>query len=990
MITQVIMKFDKFQNMSYTSKVHKIMGKKEINMLKGILAFLCILVTFTQPSYADWFDDLWGSGGTYWWLRIGGDPPEGIIELDPESYYNSSHFEAYTLKINEYLKVEARSVGINIDTDSFTNEGYLRVYIEDSEYGSIGIYSSDGSPVDIINSGAIYAGSNNYAFGMMFENGISGSNIINSGNILSEITTGDYGETTGIYVNFLTESTITNSGSIASRVEISEVNEAEAYAYIIFANEVYGSNINNSGNLLSEVNLNNINNYAYGETYGIYSGYMEDSSIINSGNITSKLETNSTIGAEGYSYGIYFWGEGGISGGTITNDGNITSEVSLNGISDYAKAEAYGISVDNMQNTNITNSGNLTVRVNISEASQAEEYVFGMNYGNFSGGEIVNSGNINAEVNLMDIDEAYVGAYGVFLNNFESSSITNSGSVNVSLDAGNSNIKELYMLGINVSNSNTSTINNSGTINIFTTLSNTNVETFGVTGISVFGGDITVNNTGLIRLDVAGLGDTNENFGEGERIASGVLFDNTNALFSNTGRIYTSGNARALSIYNNSTVTLQNGFGYIFHGDPDIIKRPIYVDGTSILNLNNVPLYVYGVFSGSSQTVLGKPYFLIEKADGGIVEGTWGNLISMVSNPDINVNWYGDERGDGSAIIFNFRPQEAPSLTANIASLSSLFLAQSQFSNLLIENNIFGLLEEASTESKPLLYASIMSDVFKIKNQDGYYKNGLYLLPYYTRVNDSGLGADMNSIGFLMGFEKRFDKISTGIFGGYGRNDIDFTGRYRGNNEDQDVYSFGAYGIYNVKKWFTDLFGSYNKIQHKYKGWTGLNLDLRETDKYESNAFTVCTKAGLKFNIMDWDIHPLIGIRWTYWQTENHTTDVSDPSWRRRYSSIHENWFQFLSGIDISKRWILKNIGLIRFKAGLKLEQTLNDNEISVAQSLQGQRAISKKSIGDTSILGSISLAYRKDNFGIKFGFMNQNNSDYNAYSGYIQTTLMW
>jgi hypothetical protein len=742
-------------------------------------------------------------------------------------------------------------------------------------------------------------------------------------------------------------------------VEINEAYDAGGYAYGMtgFGN-ISESEITNSGNILAEVSLSAIGAYADGEAYGLYLGNVQSSPLTNSGSVTARVNITGAGQIQGSALGMSF---GCVSGSEseIDNSGNILAEVSLSGIGVYADGEAYGLSFSSVSDSPVTNPGGVTARVNITEAGQAYSDAYGMRFGNVSG-----------------------------------STITNSGSINVSFNAVNSNVQDSYMSGIHIDYGNNSTINNSGTINVLPSLNNSTVQNFIVTGISVFGGDIAVNNSGLIELDVAGLGETNENlFAEGGRIASAVLFNGTNANFSNTGRIYTSGNARALSLYNNSTLTLQNGFGYVFHGDPATIKRPIYVDGTGILNLNSVPLHAYGVFSGSSQTVLGTPYYLIEKADGGTVDGTWSDLISMVANPDISVGWNGADRGADSAVVFDFAPQGAPTLTGNIAALAGLFSAQTQFSNFILENNIFGiLLEEASADSKPILLASAgMSDAFiSIKNQGGLYKNGVYLLPYYTRVNDSGLGADIDSTGSLLGFEKKFGSTVAGLFAGYGRNDVDFTGEYRKNSEDQDVYNLGVYGIYKADKWFADLFGNYYRLKQDYTGWTGMNLDLKETDEYDSNAFTMQAKGGLKFESGDWGIYPSIGLRWTYWQTESHTTDVSDPSWRRSYDSIHDNWFQLLAGVDASKKWTLQNKGAFKLRAGIMLEQALNDNEISVAQSLQGQRVVTKESIGDTSIIGNLSAAYSKDNFRIRLGVMSQHNSDYNAYSGYVQIGLVW
>jgi outer membrane autotransporter protein len=186
--------------------------------------------------------------------------------------------------------------------------------------------------------------------------------------------------------------------------------------------------------------------------------------------------------------------------------------------------------------------------------------------------------------------------------------------------------------------------------------------------------------------------------------------------------------------------------------------------------------------------------------------------------------------------------------------------------------------------------------------------------------------------------------------------------------------------------WYVDFMASYSWIDHEFTGRTGVNNELGESDKYNSSAIVAQVLPGLKFAIGETaGIYPYVGLRWTYWDTESHTTDVAIPAWRKTYDSFDENWLKAIAGVDADKRWKAASNSTMRLYGGARIEQTLNNDEVEVAQSLQGIRAIGKQDISETSILGNLGLQYLRGNISLTLDLTGEHNSDYDAYSGFLR-----
>ena len=855
-------------------------------------------------------------------------------------------------------------------------------------------------------------------------NHVAQSSIINSGSITSSANLNNIGgdafvRAFGIEIggfNTLVDSSLSNSGSIETKINLNDIGgNARIQASGILPTFVENSTISNSGTIDTIVNIDGAGT-ANGSAYGLYTSHTENSTITNSGNITSGVNLNNIEGnAFAGAAGIGIGGVATLLDSSISNSGSIEASVNLNEIDGFANGRTNGIFSNFVENSAISNSGSIVSSVSLNNVGEnnsgdAVGWANGISVGHVENSEILNSGSIVSSTDLNNISEGITplaSAIGIEVRGFETpltledSTIVNTGSIktnvnlaNIAGDAGA--IGGGIFVDHAISNLKTTTIDNQGTINVSVTTDNSpDTLGFGAAGIMVEGseGKIQIKNSGMIKLDVSELGDFEEPaVFESEmgntHIASAALFAGTIADFSNTGRIYTSGNARALSLYDGSDVTLQNGFGYVFHGKPAETKRPIYT-ANSTLDLNSVPL----IAAGAPDTVVGKPYYLVDQNS--TVENTWGALKKEYANPDITVDWYGDNRAEKSAVIFGYEPRESKSARAGMAARTAVNTGQDQLSQYLLSGHVFGgqgFLTNNDKDDEPILLASAgTSDAVSISTRGAAYKNGAYILPYYTGIHDSGLGADITSKGVFLGYERNFDAITAGMFGGYGNNNVRLNDIFKRNGEDQDSYSAGAYGIYNQENWFGELYASYNRIKHDYSGWTGMNYQIRETDEYDSDMFLTKAKAGMKFEDSDWGIYPSMSLRWTNWRTESHTSEVSaNPDWNTHYDSLSEDWFQLFAGIDASRKWNLEGDANVSLTGGAGIKQDLNDNEIEVAQSLMGQSTVVEESVASTSAVLNIAGIYTRDAFRAKLGVISEHNEDYDAYNGYLQVGFMW
>jgi len=74
---------------------------------------------------------------------------------------------------------------------------------------------------------------------------------------------------------------------------------------------------------------------------------------------------------------------------------------------------------------------------------------------------------------------------------------------------------------------------------------------------------------------------------------------------------------------------------------------------------------------------------------------------------------------------------------------------------------------------------------------------------------------------------------------------------------------------------------------------------------------------------------------------------------------------------------------------GLHWEEALNDNTITVSQSLPGTSSVSvSEDVSDTSILADASLRFTRENTSMELALVHEYNDDYTATGGSI--TFRW
>jgi hypothetical protein len=417
---------------------------------------------------------------------------------------------------------------------------------------------------------------------------------------------------------------------------------------------------------------------------------------------------------------------------------------------------------------------------------------------------------------------------------------------------------------------------------------------------------------------------------------------------------------RTLRASYGSDITFEDQFSIVF-GMPGITERPILLED-STLNLNAATL----VADAGSDLQFCTPYPVIEAVGTSSVDGEFGGLARGFSNPDITVDWVDPtELGENAAVRFGFDPQ------GNVAAVS---VNAAAFWLSDITNKISSLLHNPGGLYTPH-YTSL--------KQDGH---GMYVLPYYTHLDDAGLGADMDAYGVLLGYRHVFvDGWSGSIFAGVSRNEIDYTKQYSDNKEDQDTFTFGAQLMYDQPGWFVEMLVHYNHIRHDYSGRTGANFELSESDKYSSNALVSQLSSGLKYDLTEKvKLSPYAGLRWIYWDSPSHTTDAWG-AWEKRYGSFDAHWFKAFAGLDLNARVYEQEDALLSLHGGVRVEQPLNRDKIKISQSLGCNTVTKKEDSLNTSFLANVGAMYEKNNFTAGVDLTGDFNSDYNAISSFLR-----
>jgi outer membrane autotransporter protein len=170
------------------------------------------------------------------------------------------------------------------------------------------------------------------------------------------------------------------------------------------------------------------------------------------------------------------------------------------------------------------------------------------------------------------------------------------------------------------------------------------------------------------------------------------------------------------------------------------------------------------------------------------------------------------------------------------------------------------------------------------------FKQAVFFKPYITYADkpaDGGSGYDTSTFGFFAGYETVLSpSVLLGLHGGVGKMDIDFTGgRTNANSEDVDIYVLGAHGTYAYENWRVQAAATPFAARHDYRGRTGTDLNMAESDTYTSYGAQTAVTVGYGFDFGNVAILPEVGVAHSWIHGEGHTTDANAEIWQTRYGS---------------------------------------------------------------------------------------------------------
>jgi hypothetical protein len=753
-------------------------------------------------------------------------------------------------------------------------------------------------------------------------------------------------------------------------IYISSNSDSEKYASVargIYVGGRVGGYFSNEGN----VHVTAVSTPKKCERYcvgGLWWGCEAVAKGVWTGSIGDYFENTGNISATAYGY----WGDvqgvwiTGPIGGNFSNTGTIFAEI-------IATEEAYadGVTIEGGEKDayikgDFINTGKIFAQAIANKASATGVWVDNEIRGNF-----INKGEIGAEA----IGKTeYADACGVDL--YKVNNFINVGYIIAKAQIDNGTIEKTAGVGIigdppinigNVINRNEIFVSAKGG-------ENATIRYIG--GLSVeMVSQANIINTGTISVNI----DAPKAKSVGE-IAGIYIGDSQNVIISNPGSILLNINTspsitkhiRTLLI-ENSNVTLKDKFAITF-GLPgiDLNMRPIYVSSNSTLNLNNTDL-IAKVYS-SRLLKFGTKYYLIENK--GTVKGEWRYLSGDNFNPDIFVDWAGEDKGANSAVIFKYIPASKGPILLAMGSTGSSVVSKNMVNLILTPPSTF--IPLIFGEEKPIMLASADKVSIGIPT---HYNRGLFFIPFYTRVDADDLGFDANAYGGALGIEGKLTKnLFATLYGGYSYVDLDFN-VLGPKKENQDLYMGGLSLNYVPKPYFVRFWVAPHYANHDYIGRTGANYELKEKADYKSWGVDTELTGGYIFERGNIFIAPEIGLGYTYYKAEDFHTKVPEaPQWNRYYKPDKVDFFKGILGMYIGGRDKEKKV---LFYGSLRLEQALGENDVSVISYLQGlPRYKLEKDISDTTITAQAGLNLKLGKqWMLEFVGRGDFNADYNAYT---------
>jgi len=777
--------------------------------------------------------------------------------------------------------------------------------------------------------------------------------------------------------------TVTAQGGYA--LAVGDVNAA-ATAYGVFT---ANGDANNSGDIAVTAMGGTADTGNRGRTNATARGlYLLNGDLDNTGNLTvaAVSGTAATDGSGGianlsndaYAEGVYVLG-------VLRNRGNVavtaTSGVATDTgpihehLGPIANATARGLIAED----GVNNSGDVrAVATGGTATSKNNATADAVAHGIRTFGALNNSGSVTVIATGGTATGSYASA-GAQIEGLGGFTVTNTGTVTVVATGGTATASDgahVFSLAEGIAGA---PVTNSGAVSVTATAGtasgdNARGEAYAV-GIST--GDRVYNSGDITVAATARVGSVSEAYG---------IRTNNYTNVTNTGIIRVTGDTAYELYVASNTALLVDTYNVTLDGDPN--RASLGVADGATLALNNARLTVTAV---SGETRWDTPYRLFETRGTGMVDGQFAG--AQAANPNTTVTYY-DQGTAGSAddtVALAYTPVASPTSASAAVEKQALFQAADvvnrHMTATLLQNILnppsSSLLADAGSTAESLALAKAASDK----------TSGMFVEPYYSRIDKDAnpLGYDARLWGFSAGYERSMENTLVGLHLGYGRSDIDYTGRgYAGNSEDQDVITGGFCALTRWDPWTLryGLTGYYG--WHKYEGLTGLSLDQRETASYDSYGTVATLMAGHIFRRGPHVFLPEAGLDWLWTHRTRYTTAATDPIWDTTYATLDDHDVQAVATLRWLSSFLWHDIHVLPSVA-VGIRQLLTDAETTVWQSVAGAAPVLVESEQDrTALLLSGLLVLTKTPHAVSLAYDGDYSPDAQRHSIWLRYSWLF
>lgn len=320
--------------------------------------------------------------------------------------------------------------------------------------------------------------------------------------------------------------------------------------------------------------------------------------------------------------------------------------------------------------------------------------------------------------------------------------------------------------------------------------------------------------------------------------------------------------------------------------DPD--TGSIYIGTGAVLDLNDALLsltYVGDDFQWNTE------YAIFETNGTGTVDGNFSG--TSIENPAIvsEYNTQGTETSSDDTVSLAYQPTTSPSMVGLTHLVDTIF----QAGNLVGQNTSNHFFLPKLTKANKGASQQYADSGTVVSDTPAYAPAAtqiVYMTPYYSNTNrdDSPVGYNADTVGFVGGYELKNDNRLLGFHVGYAYTDLDFTGTgYSDNSEDMEFLSTGVHAMGAIEQWTWrgQVTGFY--AMHDYEGLTGLDLDVNEDADYDTWGINAQAMGGYMLTCGEHRILPEVGLAYLWLSRESYTTDADEDAWDMHSSSLDEH-----------------------------------------------------------------------------------------------------